>query len=99
MIGGTIIDIVDLATKMYINVIDENCHIVNKCAIYIERNENSLKMKIGDSVWWQDDYVMWTPKASIDRYNNEHFVECGVDYDIKIPRIGYIGLDKSKVDE
>lgn len=89
MTSNTIVDIVDLATKLFVSVVDEKCHIAsNKHVIYIERNEDSLRMKVGDFLWWDDEYVMWTPKESKDRYDNGHLIEHGVDYDIKISKVG-----------
>jgi len=85
MVGGIAIEIVDLATKIYINVADRPHEKLECQAIYVERNTNSEKIEIGDAVWWQGKFVMWTPQAN--RTAKKRNLKCGIDYDIKIPRV------------
>lgn len=95
MVGGIVIEVVDLATKVYINVADRPYSKLEECAIYVERNVDSERIEIGDAVWWQGGFAMWTPQGS--RVGGEKAekrgLKCGKDYDIKIPRIGYSGVN------
>lgn len=97
MIGGTVIEVVDLATKVYINCIDrpKGRKKGDECAIYVERTENSQKIEIGDSIWWQEGFAMWTPVKN--RVSDEEAEKLGlldgIDYDIKIPRRGHSGVN------
>lgn len=53
---------------------------VERCAIYVEKNEKSQRIQIGDSLWWQGRTAYWTPQC---RTQGE---------DIPIRRIGYSGV-------
>lgn len=95
MVGGKVIEIADVPGRpeaIYVDVRDKN----DTCAILVERNENSERIQIGDSLWWQSGYAMWTPQENADKTcDHEHHYSCqrcGVDYDIRIPRIGYSGV-------
>ena len=95
MVGGTVIEVVDLATKVYLNCADRPYSKIEECAIYVEKNAQSEQIEIGDAVWWQGGYAMWTPKGN--RVSGEvaekRGLKCGKDYDIKIPRRGYSGVN------
>lgn len=85
MVGGIVIEVVTiLDDKVYINCRDKQYK--QSCGIYVEKNENSEKVEIGDTVWWQSGYAMWTPA------NHKNVCvggRSGIDYDIKIPKIGF----------
>ncbi len=95
MVGGTVIEVVDLATKVYVNCADRPYNKTEECAIYVARDDNSQKIEIGDGIWWQGNKAMWTPAANRtnDRQAKKRKLKCGVDYDIVIPRIGYSGIE------
>ncbi len=96
MVGGTVIEVVDLATKVYVNCVDKprGRKKADECAIYVNRTAEAEKIEIGDALWWQGGFAYWTPCCN--RHGDEHLDErklkCGVDYDIKIPRYGYSGV-------
>jgi hypothetical protein len=94
MIGGTVVKVVPLADKVWVNCEEDNSS--SQCAIYVERNEKSLKIKPGDCVWWQGGYARWTPYEMRGNVpGTPNYVEgrrCGVDYEIKIPKIGFSGV-------
>lgn len=95
MIGGTVIEVVDLATKIYINCIDrpKGRSKGDQCAVYVERTPNSEKIEIGDAIWWQGGLVMWTPSCNLESGGRKQKdLICGIDYDIQIPRRGYSGV-------
>ena len=98
MVGGKVIEVVSQDGRLWVNVRDIN-YPKATCAIYVERNETSERIKPGDSLWWQGGVAMWTPQeyASVGCQHREH-IDCtgraGVDYDIQIPRLSYSGVDR-----
>lgn len=92
MVGGTVIEVVTLKEKVYINCIDHPAgrQIGDQCAIYVERNSTSERVEIGDAIWWQGRVAYWTPCAN--RSGRPKGLRCGIDYDIPIPRMGYSGV-------
>lgn len=100
MVGGTVIECCDHPTdrsRIYINCANrgKNQKRADECAIYVARNQDSEQIEIGDSIWWQGSWAMWTPQRN--RVNSEdaenRLLKCGVDYDIQIPRVGYSGVN------
>lgn len=96
MIGGTVVETMILRDRVWVNTVDNNEKCNDKCAIYVERNENSERIKPGDSLWWQSGSAMWTPFANrgSNRPKDAPQQRGGVDYDIRIPRIGFSGVKK-----
>ncbi len=96
MVGGTVIEVVDLATKVYINCADKprGRKKADECAIYVKHTPESEKIQIGDAIWWQGGNAYWTPKDNrlSDEVANARGLSGGVDYDIPIQRIGYSGV-------
>lgn len=86
MVGGTVIEVLVMANRVYINCQDREYG--GECAIFVERNGNSEQIRRGDCVWWQGRYALWTPWAN----EGKPWLQCGVDFDIQIPRIGYSGV-------
>jgi hypothetical protein len=84
MVGGIVIEVINAPNKIWVNVKERRSS--QTCAVYVEINSNSRKIKEGDFLWWQGGEAMWTPKGADGK--------CGVDYDIQIPRIGYSGVPK-----
>ena len=88
MVGGKVSEICchpTIPDRYWVNAMNRPYKEVEYCAIYVVKNADSDKIEIGDSIWWQGGYAYWTPQNS----NRE---KCGVDYDIKIPRIGFSGV-------
>lgn len=93
MIGGTVIEVSESKKRPEIVFVDcREEQSKSTCAIYVEKNKNSLAIEVGDSVWWQGRLAMWTPKRSTAVATEDEKAICGVDYDIQIPRIGYSGV-------
>ena len=65
-------------SRLYVNVADKPYGRTEECAIYVQMNKDSSQIQIGDFVWWQGRWALWTPA---DRSRE----------DVKIPRIGYSG--------
>jgi hypothetical protein len=76
-VGGTVIEVLETEQSFWVNTIDGK----EECAIYVVKNENSEKIKIGDSLWWQGGCAYWTAKPSGEE-------------DIKIERRGYSGAPR-----
>lgn len=97
MIGGKIIEIVPEDGRVFVNVRD-TAYPKDRCGIYVEKNQISERMEIGDSLWWQGAFAMWTPESYQQQScsHREHITcngRSGIDYDIKIPRLSYSGVD------
>jgi hypothetical protein len=60
MIGGKIVEIILESDAVFLNVQDRTYPKDPRCGIYVERNEFSELMQIGDDVWWQGKWAMWT---------------------------------------
>jgi hypothetical protein len=84
MVGGKIIKVVQLPDSTWVNC-EEHGYYYDKsgkrcashydqCAIRIERN---TEVKVGDSLWWQGPWAMWTPKPDDGRE------------DVRLKRLGY----------
>lgn len=95
MVGGTVIEVVDLATKVYVNCADRprGRQIADECAIYVDRTPGAEKIEIGDAIWCQGGFAYWTPVGNrcSGGEAKKRGLKGGVDYDIKIPRRGYSG--------
>ena len=91
MVGGIVTEVIVLPEKVWVNCVDKDERRNDKCAIYVERNEKSLKIRPGDSLWWQSNWAMWTPYEY-----KQGSGRGGIDYDQKIPRIGFSGVSKPK---
>lgn len=100
MVGGVVIEVCEHPTdrfKLYVNCADRAYSGQRKpdeCAIYVERNETSEQIQVGDALWWQGQSAMWTPQKNrvSAKEANRLELRCGVDFDVKIPRIGYSGV-------
>jgi hypothetical protein len=84
MVGGKVEEIVLQENRIWLSVRDK-VYKNDVSAIYVKKNTDSEAIKIGDNVWWQGHFVMWTPQGSEHR-------ECGTDFDIQIPRMSYSGV-------
>lgn len=96
MVGGTVTETIALPDKVWINTVDSHERRNDHCAIYVERTEQALRIKPGDSVWWQGGFAMWTPYSNLPsvRGKDAPHQRGGVDYDIRIPRIGFSGVSR-----
>ncbi len=96
MIGGIVTETITLSNRVWINTVERDERLTGHCAIFVERNSNSEQIKPGDSVWWQSGSAMWTPYANcgLNRSKDAPHQRGGVDYDIRIPRIGFSGVSR-----
>lgn len=97
MIGGIVLEIIRLPDRLWVNCVEENSN--DKCAIFVERNAQSEQIKVADRLWWQGPWALWTPYDQARKPNcgHKHHYSCakaGVEYDIKIPRIGCSGVKR-----
>lgn len=81
MIGGLVLETIDCGNRVWVNCGEKNSTL--KCAIYVERNPDSLAIRLGDDLWWQGTNAMWTP---VDRRFEDR----------KIKRIGFSGVERPK---
>lgn len=87
MIGGIVVEVAEIKDRPDVLYIDcrDNVYIRETCGILVQKNEISNQIQLGDKIWWQGRWAMWTPA-------NTHRGKQGVDFDIQIPRIGYSGM-------
>jgi hypothetical protein len=82
MIGGKVIETIDCREWLS----TEQRFLRSTCAIYVERDAKARTVAEGDSVWWQGGFAMWTPA------NFHPNGRSGIDFDIKLRKIGYSGV-------
>ena len=92
MVGGIVIETLDCGSRVWVNCKER--HYSDTCAIYVERNDKSLTIKKGDSLWWQGGNAYWTPEENrtIEPEDGSSTPGAGTRYDIAIPRLGYSGV-------
>ena len=96
MVGGIVIEVCDHPAdqrRLYVNVVDGSYGRRTECAVYHEKNEASSLIEMGDALWWQSSYAYWTPQKNRVDHAEHPCMRHGQDYDIKIPKIGYSGVD------
>ena len=76
-VGGKVTEVIVQDDRIYIDTHDGH----TDCAIYVERDIRSEKVKPGDVVWWQGRKAYWTTS---DRSTIEE----------PLNRIGYSGVDR-----
>lgn len=87
MVGGDVKEVLIRGDRVWVNA---KCRTYNdECAIWVERNDDSERIRAGDAIWWQGRHAMWTPAEHRD--TPCLYLRCGIQYDIQIPRIGYSG--------
>jgi hypothetical protein len=106
MIGGTVLEVCDVPNRpdvLYVNVMDRQSGLATRqeCAILVEKNSNSLRIEIGDAIWWQSGYAMWTPQSNRELEDGT-LEEQGQAWGIRVPKVGPSGvrhpLDVAKSD-
>lgn len=90
MVGGTVIETIELEDRVWINTKDHG----DTCAIYVKACAKARSVAEGDTVWWQGNMAMWTPVCL--KYLGDARVG-GKHYDIQLRRIGYSGVKRPDV--
>jgi len=93
MVGGKVVETIELEDKIWINCEDEKIPQWNdknysneQCAVYIEKTAAGRCVQEGDSIWWESDSVMWTPRKKAFK-------------DFKLKKIGSSGVKRPKTKE
>lgn len=101
MVGGTVIEVVPLPDKVWVNVREgePRKNKANECAVYVERSHKSMAIAEGDALWWQGRNAYWTPEANriSSKAAKRKGHREGVHSDIPITRFGYSGVNRPKV--
>ena len=93
MIGGKVSEICcvpDDDNLYWVQVAEDSYGKHQYCGVYIEKNETSDKIQMGDYLWWQSGVAYWTPLKSCF-FGAEFSIKSGEDFDIPIPKVGYSG--------
>ncbi len=83
-VGGEVVETINVpatgakSARIWINTEDSTGY---QCAIYIEDTAAGRCIQEKDSVWWQGEQCLWTPRNRVFR-----------DYPLK--RIGYSGVKR-----
>ncbi len=97
MVGGIVIGLSRKEGKTHVNVADcphypshkrGECPVPDTCCVYTKETTETgvgVEIRIGDSLWWQSGSCYWTPKEN----RNKPGIKGGVDYDIRLPKLGY----------
>jgi hypothetical protein len=99
MVGGVVIGLSRRQDRTHVHVADcphqpkhgrgDECPRPDTCCVYTDevndRTGEKVEVAVGDSFWWQSGSCYWTPKAN--RQNPDG--KAGVDYDIRLKKIGY----------
>jgi hypothetical protein len=83
MVGGIVANSIHDEEKEIVNIEVASKRYSDTCRIKVEMNNKSRSVSVGDTVWWQGDFVYWTPYKK--RSNN---MPTGPE-DIKLKRVGY----------
>lgn len=89
MIGGTIIEIIELRDRFWVNCQDTVSP--GQCAVFVQKTVHARCLSEGDAFWWQADKCYWTPACNMNRMA---VLRCGFDFDIPIPKIGFSGMPR-----
>lgn len=82
MVGGEVIGVSRNQQATLLNVRDKNgqeCAV--KCVEKRRTDGSPVQISVGDAVWWQCGWVMWTPKWAGQTKGEES--------DIQLPKVGY----------
>lgn len=89
MVGGKVVEIIqdvkDRPDVIWVNTEDDLYG--DTCAIYIEKDESSLDIKLGDIIWWRGPYAMWTPQSPSSVYEE------------KLRRVGFSGVSRPEEED
>lgn len=96
MVGGTVIECCEVPNRPGVLFIDcadfpKGRRTPDTCGIIVELNEISSRIQIGDFCWWQSRCALWTPWEMVVS-GKRLSAKCGIDFDIKIKRIGPSGV-------
>ena len=81
MVGGTIVDIVQVSPlKWWVNTVESfKRRVPETCAVYVDPGNEPIE--VGDGFWWQGGWCMWTPRVYPDGRS-----------DVKLRKIGFSGV-------
>jgi hypothetical protein len=98
MVGGTVVEVASHPERLdvlFVNVADKPYSKVETCGVFVERNQVSERIRVGDSLWWHCGLCncYWTPKENLAEYAGRVSEMCdGVDRDIPIAKKSYSGV-------
>lgn len=96
MVGGEVVEVASHPERLdvlFVNVVEKPYSNVRTCGVFVERNQVSERIRVGDSLWWQCGICYWTPKENKEKYaGRTDEMLGGTDYDIKIPKKSYSGV-------
>lgn len=88
MVGGKVSIVTELDDSVEVNCIGTGCERYDRCCVRVSKDSRWREIKPGDSFWWQSRDTYWTPRDAL-RPSEDSRARAGVDYDIKLARVGY----------
>lgn len=99
MVGGVVIGISRGPERTHVHVAacphypkhgrGDECPRPDTCCVYTDEirvhGGERIEVGLGDSFWWQGGHCYWTPGENRTKPDGRG----GVDYDIKLTKIGY----------
>ncbi len=86
-VGGEVVEVIKSGNKVWINTVEkirdgDKHRYGGRCAIFVAKDKNSIKVKPKDILWWQGRKAYWTTE---DRLTE---VETVLD------KIGFSGVNR-----
>lgn len=89
MVGGIVTETIVLKDRVWVNCMGRGSEKNTRCAIFVERDRNSLLVQRGDKLWWQGNRAFWTPvDFDGETPKDKRMIE------IEIRRIGFSGVPR-----
>jgi len=93
MHGGIVVEVAECRSKSGLIYVDcrERRFGLESAGVLLVRNEDSLRIDIGDALWWMGQTAYWTPCEISLALTVAH--KKGVDFDIPIRKVGPGGVE------
>lgn len=84
MIGGIVIETIQLPDKIWVNCRGRDSERNDTCAVFVENSDKARSISAGDKFWWQAGVCYWTPWPQ-----KKEPKKIGIDYEIQLKKIGF----------
>jgi hypothetical protein len=85
MVGGTVIGLARKPGGETMLHVRSNRSTDQVCVDVLENRLDGggpIEIRLGDQVWWQFGFILWTPASS-------YCYKCGEDFDIQLKMVGH----------
>ncbi len=92
MVGGIVIETIELPDKVWVNCRGKGSEANDTCAVYVELSDKARSISAGDKFWWQAGTCYWTPWPQKQEPTRQ-----GIDYEIELRKIGFSHTSRPQV--